>query len=40
VRVLRESGDEAQGGEGGPFSAATEEIIVEKVNDLVRRTKP
>ncbi len=39
ARVLKEGGYEAQGGEGGPFSAATEEIIVEKVNDLVRRTK-
>jgi hypothetical protein len=39
VRVLKEGGYEAQGGEGGAFAAATEEIIVEKVNDLVRRTK-
>jgi hypothetical protein len=40
VRVLKEGGYEAQGGEGGPFGAATEEIIVEKVIDLVKRTKP
>ena len=39
VRVLKEGGYEAQGGDGGPFGAVTEEIIVEKVNDLVRRTK-
>jgi hypothetical protein len=38
-RVLKEGGYEAQGGDGGPFGAATEEIIVEKVNDLVRLTK-
>jgi hypothetical protein len=40
ARVLKEGGYEAQGGEGGPFSAATEEIIVEKVDELVRRTAP
>jgi hypothetical protein len=40
ARVLKEGGYEAQGGDGGPFSAATEEIIVEKVHELVRRTAP
>jgi neutral ceramidase len=39
ARVLTEGGYEAQGGEGGPFAAATEEIIVEKVNDLIQRIK-
>ena len=39
VRVLNEGGYEAQGGEGGAFGAATEEIIVEKINALVQRTK-
>ena len=45
LRVLREGGYE--GGEAmigedypGPFGAAVEEIIVEKVNDLVERTNP
>ncbi len=40
ARVLKEGGYEAQGGDGGPFSAATEDIVVEKVHDLVRRTAP
>ena len=40
VRVLKEGGYEARGGDGGPFSPFTEEIIVEKVHDLVRRTMP
>lgn len=38
ARVLREGGYEAQGADGGAFSAATEEIIIEKVRDLVQRT--
>ncbi|HUQ90825.1 MAG TPA: neutral/alkaline non-lysosomal ceramidase N-terminal domain-containing protein [Bryobacteraceae bacterium] len=40
ARVLKEGGYEAQGGDGGSFSAATEDIIVEKVRELVRRTAP
>ena len=40
ARVLKEGGYEARGGDGGPFSPVTEEIIVDKVNDLVRRTSP
>ncbi len=38
ARVLREGGYEAQGGAGGPFSAAAEELIIEKVHDLVGQT--
>jgi hypothetical protein len=43
LRVLREGGYE--GGDanrdlGGPFGAAVEEIIIEKVGDLVERTNP
>ena len=38
ARVLREGGYEAQGGDGGPFSGATEEILIEKIDQLVRRT--
>jgi len=40
ARVLQEGGYEARGGDGGPFTAVTEEIIVEKVHELVRRTSP
>ena len=40
VRVLNEGGYEAQGGDGGPFSPATEAILIEKVRDLVQRTTP
>ena len=39
-RVLLEGGYETSGGAGGAFSAAAEETIVEKVDQLVRRTKP
>ena len=38
ARVLKEGGYEAQGGDGGPFSAATGAIVIEKVHELVRRT--
>jgi len=38
-RVLKEGGYETGGGPGGPFSVAVEEIIVEKINELVRRTR-
>jgi len=43
LRVLREGGYEGRGamigdGHPGPFGAGVEEIIVEKVNDLVERT--
>src|SRR5579885_2912266 len=38
ARVLREGGYEAQGGAGGPFSAAAAELIIEKVHDLVGQT--
>jgi neutral ceramidase len=40
ARVLKEGGYEARGGDGGPFSPLTEEIIVNKVHDLVQRTLP
>jgi hypothetical protein len=38
-RVLLEGGYETSGGAGGSFSTAVEEIIVERVDALVRRTK-
>jgi len=40
ARVLKEGGYEARGGDGGPFSPLTEEIIMNKVHDLVQRTLP
>jgi neutral ceramidase len=45
LRVLNEGGYEGGGamaayGQPGPFGAAVEEIIVEKVKDLVERTQP
>jgi neutral ceramidase len=40
ARVLKEGGYEAQGADGGPFSASAEEIIVDKVQELVQRTTP
>jgi neutral ceramidase len=40
ARVLKEGGYETRGGDGGPFSADTEEIIVQKVHELIRRTSP
>jgi hypothetical protein len=40
ARVLQEGGYEARGGDGGPFTAVAEDIIVEKVHELVRRTSP
>ncbi len=39
-RVLLEGGYETSGGAGGAYSTAIEEIIVEKVDALVRRTNP
>ncbi len=39
-RVLLEGGYETGGGAGGSFSTAAEELIVEKVDTLVRRTRP
>ena len=38
ARVLKEGGYETMGGEGGQFGAASEELIVEKVSDLVKAT--
>jgi len=38
VRVLKEGGYETWGGEGGPFHPSIEEIIVAKVQDLVKQT--
>jgi hypothetical protein len=45
LRVLREGGYEGGGamigyGQPGPFGAAVEEIIAEKVDELVRRARP
>lgn len=45
LRVLNEGGYEGGGamaayGQPGPFGAAVEEIVVEKVKDLVERTQP
>ena len=39
-RVLLEGGYETGGAAGGAFSTALEETIVEKVDALVRRTRP
>lgn len=38
LRVLKEGGYETMGGTGGKFGAASEELIVEKVADLVKAT--
>ena len=39
-RVLLEGGYETSGGAGGAYSTSVEEIIVERVDALVRRTRP